>query len=509
MSHDESNRALRHRQAPLAITTAEFRQAGHALVDQLAGLLDSVPGRRVSPVGSPSTLRALLGDGILPETGRPAGDLLKETTELLFDHSLFNGHPRFWGYITAAPAPIGMLADLLAAAVNPNVGAWALSPLATEIETQTVRWIAELIGYPAGGGGILVSGGNMANFVGFLAARRARLEGDVRNLGLQAGGGLACVYVSQESHVWVQKAADLFGFGLDALRWIPTDEHQRLDPQALEQQILADRQAGHLPFLAVGAAGTVGVGAVDPLPAVSEICRRHGLWFHVDGAYGAPAAALPEASADLHGLSLADSVAVDPHKWLYAPLEAGCTLVRDRQHLIEAFSFHPEYYNFEGSAEDVPLNYYELGPQNSRGFRALKVWLALRQVGRQGYLRMVRDDIALAVELHRLIRRTEELQAFTQNLSITTFRYVPEGIRPGEAEAETYLNDLNRDLVNRLQAEGEAYVSNALVNGAYVLRACIVNFRTQLSDIEALPGIVVRLGRSLHAERRPAAPKAV
>jgi glutamate/tyrosine decarboxylase-like PLP-dependent enzyme len=248
----------------------------------------------------------------------------------------------------------------------------------------------------------------------------------------------------------------------------------------------------------------VSTGAVDPLPDIAGICREYNLWFHVDGAYGAFAAALPDASHDLKGLSQADSVAMDPHKWLYSPLEAGCVLVRDPTTLIDAFSYHPEYYHFEESAGDPIINYYEYGLQNSRGFRALKVWLGLRQAGRQGYIRMISDDIELAWVLHQRAVEHPELQAFTHNLSITTFRYIPTHLDETREGADVYLDALNTELMERLQQGGEAYVSNAIVDGKFVLRACVVNFRTKLADIEALPEIVARIGRQVDSEMRPA-----
>lgn len=272
---------------------------------------------------------------------------------------------------------------------------------------------------------------------------------------------------------------------------------------ALEKQIIADRAENHLPFLVVGAAGTVGTGIIDPLPEIAAICRKYNLWFHVDGAYGALAVVLPEASPELVGLREADSIALDPHKWLYNPLEAGCALVRDPRHLLEAFSHHPTYYNFDGTPEDPPINYHEFGLQNSRGFRALKVWLGLRQVGREGYIQMIGDDIALAQALYQAVGTYPELQAMTQNLSITTFRFVPRDLPNKPTAVEVYLNELNKELLNRLQKSGEAFISNAVVEGKYLLRACIVNFRTTLSDVEALPEIVIRLGRNLDSEIRP------
>ncbi|MCE7988852.1 MAG: aspartate aminotransferase family protein [Caldilinea sp. CFX5] len=494
---------LRYRQAPLNMHGAEFRQLGHELVDRIAELFDELPQRPVTAGESPQTIRQLLGAAPLPEQGAPAGDLLSEATDLLFDHSLFNGHPKFWGYITAAAAPIGVLAEFLAAAVNPNVGAFTLSPMATEIEAQTVRWIADLIGYPRNCGGLLVSGGNMANFVCFLAARKAKAPWDVQSEGLPVDAPRLVAYVSKETHTWIDKAADLFGLGANAVRWIGVNSNQQMDIVALEEQIIADRAAGLLPFLVVGTAGTVGTGAVDPLPEIAAICRQYDLWFHVDGAYGAPAAALPDASPDLLGLRDADSIALDPHKWLYSPLEAGCALVRNPHHLVETFSHHPTYYNFDGIQEDPPINYYAFGMQNSRGFRALKVWLALRQVGRAGYIQMIGDDIALAQALYQAVGQYPELQAVTQSLSITTFRFVPPDLPTEPTVVEPYLNKLNEALLNRLQKSGEAFVSNALVEGKYLLRACIVNFRTTLADIEALPKLVIDLGRTLDAEMRP------
>jgi aromatic-L-amino-acid/L-tryptophan decarboxylase len=489
-------------QTPLDVTPEHFRRLGHDLVDEIADFLDALPHRKVTAGASPTAIRAALGGGSLPQTGTEPGELLQQATRLLLQYSLFNGHPRFFGYITSSASPTGALADLLAASINPNVGGWTLSPAATEIESQAIRWTAELLGFPANCGGLFVSGGNMANFVGFIAARRAKAPWDVRTLGLHNGKQQLTVYASRETHTWVQKAVDLFGLGLNALRWIPVDSQQRMDTEALEREIARDRDQGHCPILVVGTAGTVSTGAIDPLPEIGAICKANNLWFHVDGAYGAPVAALPEAPADLKALAGADSVAVDPHKWLYAPMEAGCVLVRNPQHLVDAFSFHPEYYHFAEIEGEVPPNYYEMGFQNSRGFRALKVWLGLRQAGRDGHAQMIREDIALAKLLFDRAAVTPELEAFTHNLSITTFRYVPPELPLEGASRESYLNELNAAILNRLQAEGEAFVSNAVIDGRFVLRACVVNFRTTEGDIEALPEIVIRVGRAVDASMR-------
>ncbi len=487
------------REAPLAMDAATFRGIGHRLVDQIADLLASIPQGPVTRGESPTAVREALGvTGSLPEEGTEPGALLEETATRLFEHSLFNAHPRFFGYITSSPAPIGILADFLASAANPNVGAWMLAPAATEIESQTVRWIAELIGYPADTGGVLVSGGNMANFVGLLAARAARAGWDVREQGLATAGQALRVYASAETHTWISKAADISGIGTASIRWIPVDADLRMDVAALERAVDLDTAAGDVPLLVVGTAGSVSTGAVDPLRAIAAFCRARGIWFHVDGAYGGLAAAVPGASDDLRALADADSIAVDPHKWLYAPLEAGCALVRDPEALRAAFSYHPPYYHFEERA----TNYVDYGPQNSRGFRALKVWLALRHAGAAGYRRMIADDIALSQAMADAVRAHAELELWTQALSITTFRYVPSDLRArvGENETEAHLDAVNRALLDRLQRDGDAFVSNAVVRGRYLLRACIVNFHTSRADVEALPEIVVRAGRAIDRE---------
>jgi glutamate/tyrosine decarboxylase-like PLP-dependent enzyme len=480
------------RRAALDMSATEFRSAGHDLVERIAGWLERLPDGPVTRDEPAAAVRGVLGaERALPDTGTGAGALLDEAARLLFEHSLFNGHPRFFGYITSSAAPIGALGDLLAAAINPNVGAWRLSPLATEIEAQTIRWLAELVGFPAGGDGVLVSGGNMANFACFLAARTAK-AGAVRTTGLRDGPGPLRVYASTETHTWIQKAADMFGLGTDAIQWIDVDGAQRMDVGALEQRIVGDRRAGSMPFMVVGTGGTVSTGAVDPLAEIADVCRRHDVWFHVDGAYGALAARVPGAPESLRALGEADSVAVDPHKWLYVPLEASCALVRRKGDLLRAFSYHPAYYHFD----DEVTNYVDYGPQNSRGFRALKVWLALRQVGRAGYEQMIAENIRLSQHLHELVGQHPGFEALTQSLSITTFRYVPAKLRPliGTPEGERQLERVNQELLSRVERSGEAFLSNAVVNGRFALRACIVNFRTSQADIEALLPLLSRLG---------------
>jgi len=468
--------------SPIDIDPDEFRALGHRLVDDLAGLLERLPALPVTPGESRDEVRAALGERPLPEQGAAPDELLAEARDLLFEHSLLTGHPRFLGYVIGAPAPMGALADLLAAGVNPNLGGYPLAPIASEIERQTVEWIADLIGYRPDCGGILVSGGNMANFVGLLAARRAKAPW-VREHGM--GGARLRLYSTDETHTWIDKALDMFGFGAEGRRLIPVDSSLRMDVRVLRKAIAEDRAAGFQPFLVVANGGTVSTGAVDPVRELGALCRGEDLWLHVDGAYGAFAAAAPSAPDDLRALAEADSIALDPHKWLYMPAEAGCALVRSDQDLLDTFDFTPPYYKL---GEDE-LHYYKRGPQNTRGFRALKVWLSLRHLGREGYAALIERDIALARELDAIVDAAPDMERGPGGLSISAFRYVPDGVTSDEE-----LNKLNTEILGRLQAEGEAFVSNALVDGRYWLRACIVNFRTTRADLETLVGVVQRLG---------------
>jgi aromatic-L-amino-acid decarboxylase len=489
----------------------QFRQLGHSLIDAIADFYSRLPTAPTASPLLPDAMRKVVGARKLPEKGTDIAPVLEDFGKTFFQHSTHNGSPRFWGYITSSGAPIGALADLLASAVNPNCGAWALSPIATEIENECIRWLADFMGLPGVWDGIVVSGGNMANIVAFIAARKAKASWDIRAKGLTAAESKRFVlYGSAETHTWISKAADICGMGTDAVRWIETDDAHRLRPDVLRKQIVADRALGLFPFMVCGTAGSVGTGAIDPLDEIAKICKEFDLWFHVDGAYGAPAVALEDASGDLKALRLADSIAIDPHKWLYAPLEAGCTLVRRRDDLHDAFASKPSYYQFDDNEGQEVKNYYEYGPQNSRGFRALKIWLGFQQSGASGYRRMIADDIELARRLHDFVGREPLLEQGTQSLSITTFRFVPADLRkramqPGQVT--DYLNELNARIATALRLSGKAFVSNAHFGERYMLRACIVNFRTTLADVELLPKLIVEIGNELDASKRPAALK--
>lgn len=489
---------IKPRETPIQIPKAEFKKMGYQMVDAIAELLDSMEDRLVTTGESPEEIQKILGTEPLPVNGSNPSALLSRVTDILIQHSLFNGHPRFMGYITSSATPIGILADMLAAGINPNVGGNILSPIATAIERQTISWLAEFIGVDPSYGGILVSGGNMANFTGFLAGRNAKATKSFKEKGIDPNSGKMMFYCPKSTHTWIEKAAILFGHGTDAIRWIPTDAANKMQMDALETAIEDDLNKGNKPIMVIGTAGDVSTGAVDDLKATAAICKKYDLWFHVDGAYGIPAAVIPEIKPLFVGIEEANSIAMDPHKWLYSPLEAGCTLVKNPQHLLDTYSSRPEYYHFNSDLEDSTTNFYEYGLQNSRGFRALKVWLALQQVGRNGYREMIGEDIAIAKALYDQAAAHPELEAITHNLSIATFRYIPKELNFAGQDQEAYLNKLNETLLDELQSGGEVFPSNAIVNGRYCLRCCIVNFRTSKQDVPEIIDIIVREGRRVH-----------
>ena len=475
-----------------------FTTLGHKLIHRIAELFETLPDRPVVPHTNPRILEFILKRQVqLTDHGEDLELILTQTTQLLRDYSLFNGHPRFWGYITSSPAPIGAFGDLLSSALNANVAAWTLAPMATEIEKQTIQWLAQFIGFP-GEHGVMVSGGNMANHVALLAAMRAKAGNRIRTQGLRGLEKPLVLYCAQETHTWIQKSADLAGLGTASIRWVNTDEEGRMDIDQVEEMILDDLTAQNEPFLIIGTAGTVSTGVIDPLAAIADIAKKYDMWFHIDGAYGGVAAALPEWREAYNGLTEADSVAIDPHKWLYVPLEASCILVKNPSYLTDTFSYHPPYYQFDSNV----VNFVDYGPQNSRSFRALKVWLSFRHLGIKGHQQLIREDIQLAQYAYQLLEQQPHIECITQQLSITTFRFVPEALRtqPHAPETDHYLDHLNQTLLEKITQSGEFFLSNARVQDRFVLRLCIVNFRTRIEDIRALPEFILKMGQKLHRE---------
>jgi aromatic-L-amino-acid decarboxylase len=426
----------------------------------------------------------------LSAEGEPLARLINDCRTII-KKSRHNGHPRFFGYVASPATPAGAFADLIASALNANVTSWRSGPAATEIERTVVRWLGSLIGYDENARGLLTSGGSMANMTALMIAQRAKAGSEASRSGLWKSDAPMTIYASEQVHMSIPKAADILGFGRDQVRLIGCDEEFRMNAQLLRERINTDEQSGLKPFCVVASAGTTNTGAVDPLSEIADVARVFALWFHVDGAYGAPAA-LDESKRSLFaGLERADSVSLDPHKWLYAPLDCGCLLFRDEARARAAFGEEDaDYIKVLEENADESFAFWNYGPELSRRFRALKIWLTLRYYGVHRIAAAITEDNALAAYLAELVEEAEDFELLAKpQLSICCFRYVPPAnrsvIRSQDNEAsESELNKLNEKIMYAVQRGGRAYLSSATVHGKFALRACITNFRTTRADIE-------------------------
>lgn len=431
----------------------------------------------------------------LPIEGEPLERLLNDCRTII-ENSRHNGHPRFFGYVTSPATPPGAFADLIASALNSNVTSWRSGPAATEIERTVVGWLASLIGYSDANNeahGLLTSGGSMANLTALLIAHRAECDPDVASTGLWNQRAPMTIYASDQIHMSIPKAADILGLGRAQVRLVASDDRLRMNVALLRQTIANDLESGLKPFCIVASAGTVNTGAVDPLDEVAEVAREFGLWFHIDGAYGA-LAALDETKRPLfRGLERADSVSLDPHKWLYVPIDSGCLLFRDEARARTAFSFDgADYIKVHEQNADEAFAFWNYGPELSRRFRALKIWLTLRYYGVRRIAEAISEDNALAAYLGEQIEEASDFELLASpELSICCFRYVPPSLQTklrtgGEdaAASDAELDQLNTDIMNVIQRGGRAYLSSATIRGRFALRACITNFRTTRADID-------------------------
>ncbi|HEV7904951.1 MAG TPA: aminotransferase class I/II-fold pyridoxal phosphate-dependent enzyme [Pyrinomonadaceae bacterium] len=489
--------------------------------------------RRVSesPVLTHTSARDLAAQFDAPLPAEPESlDALFADCRRIFEGSRHSGHPRFFGYVASPATPVGAFADLIASALNQNVPAWRSAPSATHVEHTVVGWLAALAGYtPAeGASGLLTSGGSMANLNALYVAHRTKARAtfdvddgattrgtdssqggvdispsgvDVSQKGLWRARRPATIYVSDQAHMSVAKAADILGFGREQVRVVETDANFRMDVRRLRAAVERDAQGGFEPCCVVASAGTVNTGAIDPLAEIASVAREHKLWFHVDGAYGALAAADESKRARFAGLSLADSVALDPHKWLYTPVDCGCLLFRDAAGVRAAWAgSEADYIKIFEDTEQESFAFFDYGVELSRRFRALKIWMLLRYYGAPRIAASIAEDNALAAYFGALVEAAEDFEPLAPvELSICCFRYVPPDARrrlsqttneDERTKIEGELNELNERILRAVQRGGRAYVSNAALRGKFALRACIINFRTTRRDIEATLDII-------------------
>ena len=442
------------------------------------------------PVATSAELRSRLEEP-LPQAGTDAAKLLERIRDEIANFTRHNSHPRFFGYVTSPGTPIAAIGELLTATLNANVTSWRSSPAATEIEHVTVNWLKEMLGYPASAVGLFVSGGSMANFAALAAARSAKGAADVSQSGMQSIARRLRVYVSEEGHYSIRKAAAMLGIGESNVALVKTGDHFRIDLDHLRALLHEDQNAGYLPICVVASAGTVATGSVDPLADVAAVARERNLWFHVDAAYGGFAALASSARPVFRGIEEADSITLDPHKWAYLPTGTGCVLYRDPASARLAFRHDADYTRVIGFERDESFAFWDYGPELSRPFRALNLWLLLKYAGATELGAATERNMACARHLENLVHASGDFEMLAPVvLSIFCFRYIP---RSGAAD----LDALNERILVQLQRDGSSYLSNANVRGKFALRGCVLNHRTTGRDMEILLDDVRRAARAV------------
>ncbi|NVK51072.1 MAG: amino acid decarboxylase [Cyclobacteriaceae bacterium] len=466
-----------------------MRELGHQMIDDLIDYWKGIRNEKIwRPI--PEEIKKSFNESI-PQEGQDPKAVYDDFKTTIFPYNKGNVHPRFFAWIQGTGTPLGTFADLMASGMNPNTTIGEHS--AMYVDRQVVNWCKELMGFPSDASGILVSGGSMANITALTVARNAFGEGKIRQKGLVDYGKQLVLYCSTETHACIKKAAEILGIGSEFVRNIPVNEAFEMRSDLLRDQIEADLKLGLSPFAIVGTAGTVNTAAIDPLDELLEISREYGLWFHIDGAYGALAKLDPVYADRLKAIEEADSLAFDLHKWLYVPYEVGCTLIRDAKKHRDAFAYTPNYLLQESrglSGGLDSINHY--GFELSRGFKALKIWMSLKEHGREKYAQMIAQNNRQAEYLTQLVLENPYLELMAPtSMSITCFRMTQKGL------TEEEIRNLNREILVRLQEEGIASPSSTILNGKFTLRVANVNQRTRFEDMELLVEEIVRIGLTI------------
>jgi aromatic-L-amino-acid decarboxylase len=469
----------------------DLQKASELVVQLYRGL----GGARITPAKTRMEIASLF-DEPLPEGPQPIEAILSEIESKIFANSTLYLSPRFFGYINSGGNQAAILGDFLASAVNQICALWHFSPAASEVERRVIRWIAQFIGYTPDAGGCLLSGGSAGNLVGLAVARKQRAQFDAASLGMR-GGPPVTVYVSEEGHGSIEKSIVLLGMGSNQLRKIAVRDDFTIDLNCLEKKVIEDRKNGYYPICVVGNAGTTNTGAIDPLGSLAEFCQDHKLWFHVDAAYGGPASCTKVAGALFHGLDQADSVVVDPHKWLYVPAEAACILVREPRALRQTFQLLAAYLREENDeGANGPIDFKDYGPQLHRNFRALKVWMTFKAYGVQKLRAAIESNIEIMRYLAHLIDQSQDFVRLAPvPLSVVCFQYCTKDT--SARRNQSYLDDLNHRLLDALERDGRVFLSGTKIQGKKVLRACSVNHRLRREDVEFLLEVIREVARPL------------
>lgn len=476
-----------------------MRKLGHVMIDDMLDYMKTIRERPVwQPI--PDQVKKHFKQP-LPRSPQRPEEIYREFAEKVLPYSFGNTHPRFWGWAMGTGNVMGAFAELLAASMNTNSGGGENAESSFHVEKQVIDWIKEMLGFPLSASGLLTSGCSAANLIGLTVARNAEAGYDLRKKGLQATSRRMTLYASQEVHSSIQKAIEILGLGSDALRLVPVNDYFQIDLQELKNAITKDRANGYIPFCVVGAAGTINTGGIDDLKALADICQRENLWLHVDGACGAWTALAPDAKDKVAGMERADSLALDLHKWMYMPFEIGCILVRNEEYHRKAFSLTSNYLPHGQDkrgilAGDSPwLSDY--GFQLSRGFKALKAWMSIKEHGSAKYGRLIQQNIDQAHYLAELIKSRPELRLSAPvTLNVVCFRYNAADMD------DPALDELNKQIAIELQEQGNAVISGTTIKGKYVLRAGIINHRSRRKDFDTLVHEVIRIGKELTSTKK-------
>jgi aromatic-L-amino-acid/L-tryptophan decarboxylase len=455
----------------------EFRNLGHQVVDWLADYLGHIEEKRVFPDVLPRTVNQLFAEP-LPQNPSPPEDVVKELEEKLLPYCTHVGHPGYMGLITPSPSPVGVIADFICSALNQNVGAYSIGPSAVAMERRVLRWLTDLCGYDAQAGGNLTSGGMTANFIGLKVGRDAVSRDRAQHDGIQERWA---VYVSEERHVSIDKAVDAIGLGRNALRPLPTDDKFQVRLDALEEAIAEDKRKGILPMCIIGVFGTTNTGAVDDIRALRRIADRENLWLHVDAAYGGGMLLSHQWPMRDRGLELADSITIDPHKWFYAPLDAGAVLVKDQRRLTASFGIKPSYLTDEFDQANERYQFYVHGLEQSRRFRSLKVWMSFKRYGARQIGEWIDNNVRQARHLYSLAEKHPEFEAASAPpMSAICIRF--KNARLGEPESK----ELHAEVARRVELSGRFWMSTTELKGKTWFRINPVNFRTREEHMEQL-----------------------
>ena len=473
----------------------QHEEFGRIVTEIIVAYASTLDSRKVTSEATPQSLEKLF-DESLPETGIAAQEIFERYKQDVITHAMQVPSPRYFGQFNPTPLPIGVWADALTSSLNQNAGAWRNGPTSAMIEARVMRWLCDLVGYGAKSFGTLASGGTEANLIALKCARDRSYRSAVRE-GLQGAPQLT-VYASEQVHFSVERSLDILGLGRDSLRKIETDETFHLRTEVLKERIASDRAEGFTPCAIIGIAGTTSTGVIDPLELIAEIAEENSCWFHVDAAYGGPLRFSDKYRDKLNGIALADSITFDPHKWMFVPFACGAVLVREGGHVLrDAFDITPEYLNEDRGGADVQFDFFRYGQMGTRRFNSLKLWMALKFIGRRGYAEILERQIDLTNYLATRLDQLRDFQRVGQvETAVCCFKFLPAEFKDVDGVAQDRLQQRLQQLIER---SGEAWITTTVLNGRRVLRVNINSFLTRQRHIDDLLELLERTSAEVMA----------